>query len=252
MWAQEQDFDSLSGQYAKDKIKGQVINAADDVPIYGVHIINTNKVKGAITDNDGNFELLAEVNDTLYFTYLGLKPMSIKVTEDWKRFGNIKIKMTEMAQAMEDIDPEVSTLTGYLEIDARSIPVYNSFRYSISGLAIGYEAGYNRPGALASIIGAIFNPTDFLYRMFNSKADNLAKLRAMKADPAIRSLLQNKYDRLTLLEILQLDRIELELILNNCNYSLNFINEANDLQVLDGLSECWEEYKILQRNRKSK
>ncbi|MEK9559860.1 MAG: carboxypeptidase-like regulatory domain-containing protein, partial [Flavobacteriaceae bacterium] len=36
-------------------------------------------------------------------------------------------------------------------------------------------------------------------------------------------------------------------ILNNCSYSQSFIQDANDLQILDAISQCYEEYKILNR-----
>ena len=40
--------------------------------------------------------------------------------------------------------------------------------------------------------------------------------------------------------------VNLEEILRNCNYSNAFISEANDLQILEAISGCYEEYKILQ------
>ncbi len=33
--------------------------------------------------------------------------------------------------------------------------------------------------------------------------------------------------------------------------SKDFIETANDLQVLDAISECYEEYKVLSRSKKS-
>ena len=45
------------------------------------------------------------------------------------------------------------------------------------------------------------------------------------------------------------DYIEKEIaeILERCNYSESFIKTANDLQVLDAINDCYEEYKILKR-----
>ena len=75
----------------------------------------------------------------------------------------------------------------------------------------------------------------------------MRKLRQMKADDNIRNLLQSKFDRETLMAVLQLERNDLDMILNNCNYSDQFIRTANDLQILDAISECYEEYKVLNR-----
>jgi hypothetical protein len=56
-----------------------------------------------------------------------------------------------------------------------------------------------------------------------------------------------KYDRETLEEFLQLDISDIDEILRNCNFSENFIRTANDLQILEAISGCYEEYKVLSR-----
>ncbi len=76
----------------------------------------------------------------------------------------------------------------------------------------------------------------------------MKKLRQMKKDENIRSLLRNKFDRETLMALLQVNRAEIDEILNNCNYSQDFMKSANDLQILDAINSCYEEYKVLQKN----
>jgi len=56
-----------------------------------------------------------------------------------------------------------------------------------------------------------------------------------------------RFDRATLMELLQLEKVDIEDILTNCNYSKSFLMTANDLQILDALSSCYEEYKVLNR-----
>ena len=60
-------------------------------------------------------------------------------------------------------------------------------------------------------------------------------------------MLAIKYDRETLVEFLQLNIIDIDEILRNCNFSENFIRTANDLQILEAISGCYEEYKVLRR-----
>jgi hypothetical protein len=74
----------------------------------------------------------------------------------------------------------------------------------------------------------------------------MKKLRKMKEDDQVRNLLERKFDRETLTALLQLERNDIDAILQNCNYSDNFIITANDLQILDAISECYEEYRVLQ------
>ncbi|WP_062054947.1 carboxypeptidase-like regulatory domain-containing protein [Aquimarina longa] len=228
-------------------VSGKVLNAATDQVLENVHLVNLSQVIGTITDKEGAFNINAKVNDTLYFSYIGYKPLQIRVTNDWVKFGEVKIKMTELGIALEEVVVADVQLTGYLEIDAKRIPVYNNYRYSISGLNSGYEGGSKQPGAVNKVLGAIFNPADFLYNIFSKRSKELRKLRKMKKDDEIRNLLETKFDRATLMALLQVERLDIDEILRNCNYSIDFIKFANDLQILDAISECYEEYKILDR-----
>lgn len=228
-------------------VSGKVLNAANDVQLDNVHIVNLNQVKGTITNEKGDFKIPAAVNDTLYFSYIGFKPLKVRVTNDWVRFGQVKIKMTELGIALEEVVVADVQLTGYLEIDAKRIPIYNNYRYSISGLSRSYEGGSRQPGAFNKVLGAIFNPADFLYNAFSKKGSEMRKLRKMKKDDEIRNLLETKFDRETLMALLQIDRLDIDEILRNCNYSSDFINFANDLQIMDAISECYENYKLLNR-----
>lgn len=228
-------------------ISGTVLNASNDIKLESVHIVNLSQVVGTITNEKGEFNITAKVTDTLYFTYIGYKPLKVRVTNDWVKYGDVKIKMTELGIALEKVVVADVQLTGYLEIDAKRIPVYNNYRYSISGLNSGYEGGSKQPGAVNKVLGAIFNPADFLYNTFSKKSKQLRKLRKMKKDDEIRNLLETKFDRETLMALLQVERLDIDEILRNCNYSVDFIKFANDLQILDAISECYEEYRVLER-----
>lgn len=233
--------------HAQDIVNGKVLNAANDLPLENVNIVNLNQVKGTITSSEGDFEIQATVNDTLFFSYLGFRTIQVRVTNDWLKYGSVKVKMTELGIALEEVIVSPITLTGYLQIDAKNIPIYENSRYSISGLNSGYEGGSYSPGAAAKALGAIFNPADALYNLFGNKPQQMRKLRKMKEDDEIRKLLAIKFDRQTLAAVLQINESEIEEILARCNYSKDFMNSANDLQILDAISGCYEEYKVLKR-----
>tara|TARA_R110000868_G_scaffold321195_1_gene582245 strand:+ start:2590 stop:3366 length:777 start_codon:yes stop_codon:yes gene_type:complete len=230
-------------------VKGVVINGADASPLESVNIVNLNEVVGTSTNDKGEFEIKAKPNDTLHFSYLGFKSIKVRVTNDWLKFGSSKIELTELALALEEIVVNQLKLTGYLEVDIKQVPVNNNnYRYSISGLpTTGYEA--SSPSAITKIMGSIFNPADFLNRMFGKKPNELRKLKKMKEDDEIRNLLASRFDREMLTALLQVDRVDLDEMVSQCNYSKGFIQTANDLQILDAISECYEEYKLLSRGR---
>lgn len=235
-----------------DKVIGVAVNASNGEPLESVNIVNLNQVIGTTTNKMGEFTLAAKVNDTLHFSYLGFKSLKVRVTNDWLKYGNSKIELTELALALEEVVVNQLKLTGFLEVDIKQVPIINNnYRYSISGLPnSGYEA--DAPGTVSKIIGSIFNPADFLHRMFGKKPNELRKLKKMKEDDEIRNLLAARFDREMLTVLLQVDRVDLDEIVSQCNYSKGFIQTANDLQILDAISECYEEYKVLSRGRSRK
>ena len=240
------------GQNQNDSIQtipfeAVVLNAQSGTPLESVHVINLNQVIGTITDNNGKFTIPAAVNDTLYFSYLGFKSQKIRVTNDMFKFKDTKVSLTELAYALEEVIVRPYQLTGYLEIDVKNLPINTAYQYSISGLPVSYEAGNKSPSAVTKVLGAILNPADLLRNLFGKKPNQMRKLRKIKEDDDIRDLLASKFDRETLTELLQLEKMDIDDILANCNYSKSFIRTANDLQILDAISSCYEEYRVLNR-----
>ena len=229
------------------KVRGTIINDNTLLPISNVNVININKVKGVITDAKGFFELEVSVSDTLHISLLGYQSLRVRVTNDWLKSGTAKLQLTEKAIALEEVIVKKYDLTGYLEIDSKLIPDKENFRYSISGLPQGYETGDTSPGAFTRVLGSIFNPADMLYNFFGKKTHELKKLKAMKKDDTVRHLLESKFDRETLGVLLGVDKKEIAEILTRCSYSEEFIKTANDLQILDAISECYEQYKVLRK-----
>lgn len=246
-------FSSLAVVAQEDKLAiGVVLNSENNKPLESVNIVNLNQVKGTITNSKGEFEIAAKVNDTLHFSYLGFKSIKVRVTNDWLKFGSSEIKLTELALALEKVVVNQLRLTGYLEVDIKQVPEPNyNYRYQIPGLSSsGYEASKSK--GINKIIGSIFNPADFLHRMFGKKPNELKKLKKMKEDDEIRNLLASRFDREMLTALLNVDKIDLDEIVSQCNYSKGFIQTANDLQILDAISECYEEYKVLSRGRNNR
>ena len=139
-------------QLTAQEVIGVVKNAADDKPIPTVHVLNLNKVLMTITDANGVFAIDAEVNDTLFLSYLGFKTIKVTVTNDLIKFTKTEFKLTALALALEEVVVRPYQLTGFLEIDAKNVPINRNQRYSIPGLPTGgYEAGSRGPSALSLI-----------------------------------------------------------------------------------------------------
>ena len=235
------------GLVSSQKVSGIIVSANTQIPLSNVNIINVNKMKGTTTDEKGLFEIEVTASDTLHLSILGFQSLKIKVTNDWIKNNFTKIYLTEKAYALEEVVIRPFNLTGYLEIDTKLIPEKENYRYSISGLTQGYEAGEYSPNAFGKVMGSIFNPADMLYNFFGKKPKELKRLKEMKKDDTVRNLLETKFDRETISVLLGVDKKEIAEILERCNYSESFVKSANDLQILDAISSCYEEYKVLKR-----
>lgn len=229
------------------KVYGTIVDDNTQKVLSNVHIINLSLVNGTTTNEKGYFEIYARVSDTLHISYLGYQSLKVRVTNDWVRTKTTKLQLTEKAYALDEVVVTPYDLTGYLAVDAKLIPVKENFRYGISGLSYGYEAGEYSPNAFSRVVGSLFNPADMLYNFFGKKPNELKKLKEMKKDDTVRNLLESKFDREMISVLLGIEKNEIPEILNRCNYSESFIKTANDLQILDAISDCYEEYKILKR-----
>jgi CarboxypepD_reg-like domain len=229
------------------KISGIIVNDDSSLPLSNVNIININKAKATTSNNRGVFEIVASINDTLHVSLVGFQSLKIRVTNDWIKDNTTKIKLTEKAIALEEVIIFPYKLTGYLEVDSKLIPSRENYRYSISGLDQAYEAGEYSPNAFGKVLGSLFNPADMLYNFFGKKPKELKRLKEMKKDASIRSILESKYDRETIAAMLGIDKKEIKEILSRCSYSESFAETANDLQILDAIAGCYEEYKVLKK-----
>ena len=176
-------------------VKGKIVKSENLSAMESVNIVNLNQVIGTTTNSGGDFEIRAKANDTLHLSYLGYKSIKVKVSNDWVKYGtSTTIELTELALALEEVVVNRLKLTGYLELDIKQVPIQNNVRYSISGLNSGYESSSRSPSMVTKVLGAIFNPADFLHNIFGKKPREMRKLREMKKQDEIRTLLASRFD----------------------------------------------------------
>jgi len=230
----------------KHNLSAFVQNAANDKVLEGVHVINLNTVKGTVTDASGNFELEVHVDDILYFSHLGFEPLKTRVSNDWINLGNVVVQLTEVGIALEEVLILANGLTGFLDIDYKNIPINLNYKYQITGLTTGYE-GSDKTSRLSRVVKTIASPINRLQSIFSKSDHQLKKLRKIKEDDQIIDLLRSKFSRETLSTLLNISEVDINTILRNCKYSKSFIKTANDLQILNAISECYEEYSVLSK-----
>ena len=122
-------------------------------------------------------------------------------------------------------------------------------RIKINGLPQTYEVGKPKAKDFSSPIAALFQPVDFLYNLFGKKPKQLKKLQKLKNEDDLRKMLAGKFDREVMMEYLQMERQELTELLTDCNYSEYFIKKASDLQMIEAVLDCYENYKALKKGK---
>lgn len=247
-------FLSLSAFSQKDSIqsktlKGQIIHALSKYPLSAAHVLNLNTVKGTITNEKGFFELSTKTNDTILVSYLGFSSIKLKITNDLLKGNELEIALYEKPEEIKEVIIKSTKLIGVLEIDIKQVPKDRFTRIHINGLPQTYEVGNPKSKNFSSPIAALFQPIDFLYNLFGKKPKQLRKLQKLKKEDNLRKMLAGKFDREVMMEYLDMDRQELTDLLVDCSYSDYFIKKASDLQMIEAVLDCYENYKALKKGK---
>ncbi len=230
------------------KLKGQVIDSETKKPLSASHILNLNSVVGTITNDEGFFELIAKASDTVIVSYLGYSSIKIKVTNDLLKGNELLIALYEKAEEVKEVIIRSTKLIGVLEVDVKKVPKDRFTRIKINGIRQTYEVARPR-SEFSSPVAALFQPVDFLYKLFGKKPKQLRKLQKIKKQDDLRKIMAGKFDREVMMEYLEMDRSELLKLLSDCNYSEYFIKKASDLQMIEAVLDCYENYKALKKGK---
>ncbi|WP_428740377.1 carboxypeptidase-like regulatory domain-containing protein [Tenacibaculum sp.] len=232
---------------AQDRLKGQIIDSESKKPLSAAHLLNLNSVVGTITNEDGLFNLTAKTNDTILVSYLGYASIKLKVTNDLLKGNEVVISLEEKPEEVKEVVIKSTKLIGVLEVDVKQVPKDRFTRIHINGLPQTYEVG--RPQKISSPIAQLLNPVDMVYNLFGSKPKQLKKLKKLKKEDDLRKMLAGKFDREVMMEYLEMDRAELNKLLSDCNYSEYFIKKASDLQIIEAVLNCYENYKAVKKGK---
>ena len=230
------------------QLKGQVIDSETKKPLSASHVLNLNSVTGTITDDKGFFEILAKANDTVMVSYLGYSSIKIKVTNDLLKGNELLIALYEKSEEVKEIIIKSTKLIGVLEVDVKQVPKDRFTRIRINGIRQTYEVARPKPN-YSSPIAALFQPVDFLYNLFGKKPKQLKKLQKIKKEDELRKIMASKFDREVMMEYLEMDRSELINLMADCNYSEYFIKKASDLQMIEAVLDCYENYKAVKKGK---
>jgi len=227
--------------------KGQVVSHQTEEPLVGAYILNLNTVIGTTSVREGLFSVNTKVGDTIYISHLGYQSIKLKMTNDLLKERALVVELHQKSEEIQEVVVKSNKLVGVLEIDVKNAPKDKYSRIHINGIQQTYEVGSLKKERLyLSPIESFMQPIDFVYRMFGSKPKQLKKMKKLKEEESVREIMKSKMNRELMMEYLDMNAVELNDLLNSCNYSNYFIKTASDLQLVEAILLCYENYKAVE------
>ena len=174
----------LQSQNNPKIIKGTVF--IDSIPTQDVHIINKKLTIGAVSNENGSFEILAEEGNTLLISHLNLEYKEITVTQENINAKNIVIYVTskthmldevvlERKRSILEIDPDILANAPIVNAKTLKLPYANSKPKDDKTVKIESGVSVNLVGLINSLNGT--NKKKKLLKKLQTEDQNLAKIR---------------------------------------------------------------------------
>lgn len=174
----------LQSQNNPKIIKGTVF--IDSIPTQDVHIINKKLTIGAVSNEIGSFEILAEVGNTLLISHLNLEYKEITVTQENINTKNIVVYVTskthmldevvlERKKSILEIDPDILANAPVVNAKTLKLPYANSKPKDDKTVKIESGVSVNLVGLINALNGT--NKKKKLLKKLQAEDQNLAKIR---------------------------------------------------------------------------
>lgn len=108
---------SCYGQNEPFKLKGKLYSGL--IKVSDVHIINLNSYVGTISNEYGDFEITAKLNDSILFSSIEYETKKIRITENLLKSTNFTVFLIPSVNQLKEV---FIGLTGNLAFDLRNKP----------------------------------------------------------------------------------------------------------------------------------
>ncbi len=228
---------------------GTLIHAGTKQVIVGANIVNLTSLDGTTSDQNGMFIMPAKVNDSIIIAFMGYKTINVRITQE-KLQKHQTIYMLDAPVVLDEVIVSSNQLTGNLKIDVNLIPTQKPIDISPKITAM---FGSSKPTLISRIndaIKKIMNPVDLIYNIFATRAKDIRRLKKIQEEDKVKQILANKFDREILSRLLKIEKKDVYLVLEICDYPEKFIRTANDLQILEAILNCYSHYEHLLDKKK--
>ena len=126
-------FYSFSQTNNQKFIEGIVYND-NSYSIEGVHVLNITSSEATITDSDGNFKILATINDELIFSAIQFKRKKIIIDKDVFSSLSLTVYLDEFVNELDEVILNSSGLSGNLMNDLQSSGIVDNLNFDDLGI----------------------------------------------------------------------------------------------------------------------
>jgi len=220
------------------QLHGIVVDSYSQAPLPAAHIV-LNGEKGMTPDPQGKFIIKAQKQDTILITHVGYRDYLIPIPalQEDKYFVRVN-----MDRAMIELEEVViyrwpSTEAAFKEeILAMEVPPEEKI------LIPGSYQGPPRP-----MKNKITSPISFFYQKFSKAAKQERRFEATKARMEGRRMLDAKYHPELVKEVTGIeDPEEVEALMGFCEISDQFIEKANQYDLVAAINKCYSDYLLAQ------
>jgi hypothetical protein len=208
-------------------VKGKIVDKDSSNVMPFVYIINKGNGNGTMSDNDGNFSLYSNIEDTIVCSYVGYAKMYIPVK---KLIPNSK--------------GEVMIVMSHMMINLNTITI-TTFKIK------PYERDYMKKIIDESRIKKLdyFNsPISALYMTYSKEGRQIRKLAKIFEDLLIDEQVQAKLSADILRKLTGDEKIDYDAFRKYCYYVSNdFIISHEGAELYSKVMDCYKRYKVEMR-----
>lgn len=226
-------------------VKGRIVAAADTTKgIAFSHIYNLNSEKGAISDAEGRYRIMASAGDLLEFRMVGyvdttlslqqVKALKyqIPLKEKVYKLRQVQVMGNRVQRPFAPSEPSSDPYVGY-----RSVKPSGRSRQKDE---IGLGSGANGGAAITGGITAIAN-------QFNKKEKQREKIRILKEqdekEKYYKALFDYWFDKEIVAELTGLSGGELNRFIKFCKPSLVFLEEATEYEIITAIQKYHRQFQ---------
>lgn len=251
---------TITANLSAQKLPREVLNGklvADAMSVDDILVTNKTANTAAISNEDGTFQIMVRVKDTLVFSGFNFPRQILVLNEADLKFNVVEIKLEGQAANLDEVVINPKALSGDLKRDSDNIKITH-LTANIDNLAAVdklYE-GDEKSSPQNKLMPGYVDPTymmDFvkigqkLVRSFKrSEADKTRSSDVSKFSVIVQNRFSDDFFRNTL----KIDQSELQSFLNFCEKdpaSKNFLTEGQDFELIKFLELKKQEFRALKK-----